>query len=171
MSSLQKKVCLLGEFAVGKTSLVRRFIEGVFEDKYLSTIGTKVSRKKFQFSKGTQNIGLTMLIWDLAGGEKFDRMMRNYYRGSAGAIIVCDLTRPETTQALERYAQDFWSINANAPLVVVGNKADLVDERRVSDEELAVAAKKCQANYFVSSAKTGKDVETLFEALGQKIIA
>ncbi|MDM8519231.1 Rab family GTPase [Anaerolineales bacterium HSG6] len=171
MPSLQKKVCLLGEYAVGKTSLVRRFIEGVFEDKYLSTIGTKVSRKKLQATRGTQNIDLTMLIWDLAGGEKFDRMMRNYYRGSAGAILVCDLTRPETAEALERYAKDFWSINAKAPLIIVGNKADLVDERRVSDEDLAVVAEKCRAKYFTSSAKTGKDVETLFQTLGNEVIA
>jgi len=171
MPSLQKKVCLLGEFAVGKTSLVRRFVEGVFEDKYLSTIGTKVSRKKLQATKGTQNIGLTMLIWDLAGGEKFDYMMRNYYRGSAGAILVCDLTRPETVKALEKYAQEFWNINANVPLVIVGNKVDLVDERRVSDEELVAVAEKYRTNYFISSAKTGKDVETLFQTLGQKVVA
>jgi len=167
MASLQKKICLLGDYAVGKTSLIRQFVEGKFEDKYLSTIGTKISRKKINVSNATQ---LTMLIWDLAGGEKFDHMMRNYYRGAAGAIIVCDLTRPDTLSALLKYAQDFWGINAQTPLVIVGNKVDLVDQRMITDEDLAEVATTCQASYFVSSAKTGENVEAVFYTLGQNIV-
>lgn len=170
MASLQKKICLLGEFAVGKTSLVRRFVEGDFEDKYLSTIGTKVNRKKVSLQSDLETFHVTMLIWDLAGGEKFDRMMSNYYRGSSGAILVCDLTRPETVEALERYAHDFWSVNANAPLVIVGNKADLTEQRLVTDEMLSAAAEQCKAPQFVSSAKTGENVETLFSKLAHRII-
>ncbi len=166
MPLMQKKVCLLGDFAVGKTSLVRRFIEGLFEDKYLSTIGTKVSRKSLTLDSQD----LVMLIWDLAGGEKFDRMMSSYYRGAAGAILVCDLTRAETLDILSRYAQDFWSINPHTPLVIVGNKVDLVNARALSDDTLATFAGQYQAPWFTSSAKTGENVEALFKALGSSII-
>jgi small GTP-binding protein len=167
MPTIQKKVCLLGDFAVGKTSLIRRFIEGIFEDKYLSTIGTKVDRKNITLDQ----VNLTMMIWDLAGGEKFGPMMSSYYRGASGAVLVCDLTRTETLQRLVAYAQDFWGVNPNTPLVIVGNKVDLVELRAITDDALAGVAHNCNAPYFVSSAKTGDNVETLFHTLGQRILA
>jgi len=170
MPTIQKKVCLLGEFAVGKTSLIRRYVEGKFDDKYLSTIGTKISRKTITFNQELQDTELTLLIWDLAGGEKFDRMMSNYYRGGAGAIIVCDLTRQETLDVVLRYARDFWSVNPGTPLVVVGNKVDLTEELAITPEQLAAAAAECRAPHFTSSAKTGQNVETIFQVLGQTIL-
>lgn len=166
-----KENLLAGEFAVGKTSLIRRFVEGKFEDKYLSTIGTKISRKNLQLTHGAKTVDLTMLIWDLAGGEKFDHMMQNYYRGAAGAIIVCDLTRPETAEAVKKYATDFWNINQQAPLVIVANKIDLVEQRLISDTDLTAVADFCHAPYYVSSAKTGENVETVFQSLGQRLIS
>lgn len=166
MPSVQKKICLLGDFAVGKTSLIRRFIEGIFEDKYLSTIGTKISRKVLTVQDKT----LTLLIWDLAGGEKFSRIMNSYYRGAAGAILVCDLTRTETLPILSRYAEDFWRVNRKAPLIIVGNKVDLVDQRAISDADLSSLAAQFDTVHFISSAKTGENVEPLFQTLGQRIL-
>ncbi len=167
MPLIQKKICLLGDFAVGKTSLVRRFVEGLFEDKYLSTIGTKVSRKTIAVD-GKQ---LAMLIWDLAGSEKFSRVIGSYYRGAAGAVLVCDLTRTETLYALERYAADFHSVNPHAPLIVVGNKADLVTERTITEDDLHTFGNTLQAPAFTSSAKTGDNVERLFQTLGQALLS
>jgi len=168
--AIQKKVCLLGDFAVGKTSLVRRFVEGIFEDKYLSTIGTKVSRRVITLERAGRPVALTMLIWDLAGGEKFDRVMESYYRGAAGAILVCDLTRPETLEALPGYAGDFWKVNPRVPLILLGNKVDLADQRAVSDRDLATVAGQCQAPWFTSSAKTGENVEMAFLLLGERML-
>ncbi len=101
MNEIQKKVCLLGDFAVGKTSLVRRFVEGRFDDKYLSTIGVKISRKTLARPYGA----LHLIVWDLAGGEEFGAES-SYLRGAAGALIVGDLTRRETLESFERYAAD-----------------------------------------------------------------
>lgn len=171
MPSIQKKVCLLGDFSVGKTSLIRRFVAGIYEDKYLSTIGSKVDRKIVTIQQGTQAVKLTLLVWDLAGGEKFDRVMSSYYRGAAGGVLVCDLTRPETLKILLNYARDFWSVNPRTPLVIVGNKVDLLEQRVVSDEELAAVAAQCQAPWFISSAKTGENVEMVFQNLGQRLLA
>lgn len=170
MTVIQKKICLLGDFAVGKTSLVRRFVEGIFEDKYLSTIGAKVDRKTITIPTENQATTLTLLLWDLAGGEKFDRVMSSYYRGAAGAVLVCDLTRPETLQVLVNYTRDFWSVNPNTPIIVVGNKVDLVEKRAITDDELAALASQHQLPWFVSSAKTGENVETFFQALGQRLL-
>lgn len=170
MTTIQKKVCLLGDFAVGKTSLVRRFVEGIFEDKYLSTIGAKVDRKTIIIQTESQATTLTLLLWDLAGGEKFDRVMSSYYRGAAGAILVCDLTRSETLQAVANYSRDFWNVNPRTPIIVIGNKVDLVDKRTITDEELASVAGQHQLPWFVSSAKTGENVEFFFQTLGQRLL-
>src|SRR5512147_1281675 len=113
MTVIQKKVCLLGDFAVGKTSLVRRYVEGRFDDKYLSTIGVKISRKTLARSTGTLNL----LIWDLAGSDEFNTIAPSYLRGAAGALIVCDLTRPETLKVFAQYAEMLHSQAANVPLI------------------------------------------------------
>jgi small GTP-binding protein len=166
MSSIQKKICLLGDFAVGKTSLVRRFIEGVFEDKYLSTIGARVSRKVLT----VRGVSLTMLVWDLAGEEKFAQVMNSYYRGAAGALLVCDLTRADTIPALKDLAQAFWSVNPHTPVVIVGNKVDLLEQRVITDAELAEVAAHLDAFWLTSSAKTGENVQELFEQLGERLL-
>lgn len=164
--AIQKKVCVLGDFAIGKTSLIRRFVEGRFDEAYLSTIGTHISRKPLLIA-GQE---LTLLIWDLAGGDKFSAVMASYYRGAAGALLVCDLTRAETLSILERYAREFWSVNPRTPFVVVGNKVDLTEQRIISDQDLDAFARTVNAPWFTSSAKTGANVETIFATLGQLIL-
>jgi len=164
MNVIQKKICLLGEFAVGKTSLVRRFVEGRFDDKYLSTIGVKISRRSLTRTYGTLNL----LVWDLAGGDEFSSQS-SYLRGTAGALIVCDLTRRETLGAFARYTQQVRAIVATTPLVFVGNKVDLVNERALSDADLQAAVG--DSPFFLSSARTGENVETAFVTLAEKIEA
>lgn len=170
MGKFQKKICLIGEFSVGKTSLVRRFIEGRFEEKYLSTIGVQVSRKSLQVRHAEQQIELDLLVWDLVGGEKFDSRMKTYFRGASGAILVCDLTRPETLVSLARYATDFWQVNPATPLIMVGNKADLIEECLISDRMLAEVAADWHAPWFLSSAKSGENVELIFQTLGEQMM-
>ncbi len=167
---LNKKICLLGDFAVGKTSLIRRFVYDKFDDSYLSTIGVKISRKALNLDLAGKPPALNMLIWDLAGGEEFSSAMLNYYRGAAGAIIVCDLTRKPTLDKMEEYAKTFLEINRAAPLVFVGNKVDLENERVVSDADLAAIAQPHDAPLYTSSAKTGENVEELFMRLGKLLV-
>lgn len=161
MKVLQKKVCLLGDFAVGKTSLIRRFVEGRFDDKYLSTIGVKISRKELTRADYT----LKLLIWDLAGGDDFASVERSYLRGAAGALIVCDLTRPDTLTAVRRYIDQLRSFNPNAAIVLAGNKADLTDQRAISDDDLAALSSDHAILHLLTSAKTGANVEAAFDAL------
>ncbi|MBK8903401.1 MAG: GTP-binding protein [Anaerolineaceae bacterium] len=165
MHTVQKKVCLLGDFAVGKTSLIRRFVEDRFDDKYLSTIGVKISRKTLT----RQDHLLNLLIWDLAGGDDFSKTSASYLRGAAGALLVCDLTRADTLATLTDYAQQLKAMDETAVLVLVANKADLVAERQISEAALAEMAETFTAPYLLTSALTGSHVEAAFHHLANAI--
>ncbi len=165
MKLVRKKICLLGDFAVGKTSLIRRYVEGRFDDKYLSTIGVKISRKTLE--RGDHL--LTLLIWDLAGGEEFKDYEMSYLQGASGALIVCDLTRHETLECLSSYAQQMHISNSSAPLVIVGNKIDLLDGREITDTDLNSVSRKINASYLLTSAKTGENVEECMRFLADLI--
>jgi small GTP-binding protein len=166
MNVIQKKVCLLGDFSVGKTSLVRRFVEGRFDDKYLSTIGVRISRKTLQRSNGTLNL----LVWDLAGAQEFNTQS-SYLVGVAAALIVCDLTRRETLVTCAKYVRQVRALNLSAPLVFVGNKVDLTSERAITDAELRTCGETQGGEHVLASAKTGVGVDLAFELLARKIEA
>ncbi len=167
MRLVQKKVCLLGEFAVGKTSLVRQFVEGQFDDKYLSSIGVKISRKPMQ----REGYALNLLIWDLAGGDIKKPQQSRYLRGAVGALLVCDLTRVETLAAIPEYVTLLQTMQPRAALVLIGNKADLANEQVVSLEMLRETAVSIQAAHTVTSAKTGENIDHAFDLLAEKIEA
>ena len=173
---VSKKVCLLGEFAVGKTSLVRRFVYDAFDDKYISTIGVKVSRKTVVVPHEDEPIDVNVMLWDLAGSEEFSRVRASYFRGAAGAVLVCDLTRPETLEGLYAYSQDLIRVSPGAYFVVAGNKSDLVDEQQATLADLEAMAAKIEGATgggsvpcYLSSALTGQDVEALFRRLAEMV--
>jgi small GTP-binding protein len=168
--TINKKVCLLGDFAVGKTSLVRRFVYNLFDDRYLSTIGVKVSRKTLVVPQGGEVLEMSMMIWDLAGSGEFNQARMSYLRGAAGAVLVCDVTRPQTLTNLQIYASDLMRLNPEARFVVAANKCDLVDgatARRecLLREQVEEFAGGINAPWTLTSARTGDDVETLFRHL------
>lgn len=167
MKIVQKKICMLGDFAVGKTSLVRRFVEGRFDDKYLSTIGVKLSRKTVTRPEYTLNL----ILWDLAGGDDFVSVPSNYLVGVAGAILVCDLTRSYTLNTFKRYVEQIRSYNTAAPLLFIGNKADLVAERVVSEDDLQRVSQGFGGLSIITSAKTGLQVEDAFLLLADQLEA
>ncbi len=166
---VQKKICLLGDFGVGKTSLVRRFVEDRFDDKYLTTIGVKISRKIIVRPYGS----MSMLLWDLAGSTGFDSFTNpSYMQGTAGAVIISDITRRETLTIVAEYARQARIINPKIHLVFACNKADLVESRSISDPELAsVSSTFGDGMFFLTSAKTGEQVEDMFLSLAEKIDA
>ena len=162
---IQKKVCLLGDFAVGKTSLVRRFVDGRFDDKYLSTIGVKISRRTVDMDSYTLNL----LIWDLAGGDDFSQAGANYLRGAVAALVVCDLTRPETLASFQYYADQLQALDPNINLVFVGNKADLEAQRMLDADDLRAHSQMLGGVYLDTSAKTGFQVELAFRLMAERI--
>jgi small GTP-binding protein len=164
---IQKKVCLLGDMGVGKTSLVRRFVEGRFEEKYITTIGVNISRKTVERPYGKMN----MLIWDLAGSTGFDSFAKpSYMHGAAGALIVCDMTRRSSLTIAVEYARQVRILNPKIHLEFVFNKVDLVNEQAVSDDDVfSFSSSYGDGTFFRTSAKTGEQVEELFLSLADKI--
>ncbi len=164
MKTYQKKVCLLGDFAVGKTSLIRRFVEGRFDEKYLTTVGVVVSRKQVT----RPDYAVNLLIWDLAGGRDFSHS--GYLAGLAGGLVVCDLTRASTLASYATYAQQIRSANPQAIIILLANKSDLADDRAITDEQLQAMAVECDARAMTTSAKTGENVEQAFMALADGLV-
>lgn len=169
MELMQRKVCLLGDFAVGKTSLVRRYVYNRFEADYLATIGVHVSRKEVTLAATGKQ--LVLVLWDLAGGETFSHMEASYYRGGAGAVLVADVLRPDTFSILNTYATTFTQINRNAALVFACNKIDLAPETAPYERRMQELSARWKAPYFLTSALDGAQVEAAFQALAQSLIS
>ncbi len=163
-----KKICLLGTFGVGKTSLVRRFVHDLFEDRYLSTIGVQIYQKELTAANGNEN--LKLIIWDLANIERFTAANKNYFRGSAGAIVVFDLTRPESYDESNIYLSKFQEMNPKAGLVFAGNKIDLIEGTESAPTDLIEISEKYRSPYYLTSAKTAENVSTVFDALGKRLL-
>jgi small GTP-binding protein len=172
MASIKKKICLLGSFAVGKTSLVERFVYDRFDEKYLTTMGVKISQKvlpPFQDLSSGKMIQHTFLIWDIAGLAKFDNAVMNYFRGASGALAVADLTRRETIGHISELCDKFKTVNPNAVLVVLGNKMDIFIDDQKALSELNTKAADYDTDSILTSAKTGEHVEQAFLDLSHKI--
>ena len=156
---IRKKILLLGDFGVGKTSLIRRYVDRTFDDRYLSTIGVKISRKQISL----ENELYELLIWDIEGETPVRAIPQSYMKGASGAIIVADVARSVTIDDLDRHVRRFNEINPNAPYVLAYNKCDLLDEKRIQKIVQGSDA-------LPVSAKTDYNVEKLFETLLRRIV-
>ncbi len=166
---LKKKVCLLGAFAAGKTSLVARFVKSIFSDKYHTTVGVKIDSKSVL--AGDQEI--LILLWDLYGeGEEdeFQKVRMTYLNGASGYILVVDGTRPETLQTAQTLHQRVLSQVGQLPFVVALNKVDLSDEWELTSEDLE-SNQTHGWEFIYTSAKSGEGVEVLFQHLAQKMVS
>ena len=157
---IRKKILLLGDFSVGKTSLVRRYVDGAFDDKYLTTIGVKISKKLLTIS----GVECELLIWDVEGSTPSKKISLGYYRGASGAILVSDITRRDTVKGLEEHKTVFLSENPDSEFVVAYNKSDALNEIAKENIEL-------DEDTFLTSAKDDTNVEALFLRLMEKMLA
>jgi small GTP-binding protein len=168
----QKKICLLGDPAVGKTSLIRRFIENTFEADYISTIGTNVLPKliNLYIPETGQTIRVKLLIWDLAGQSGFSDVHLSYYRGAEGAVIVSDLTRRKTLESNPAWIYQFQKVVPDIPFVLLTNKSDLISKKTFEILETENLARSYGTHAFLTSAKTGDGVENAFHTLSLAVI-
>jgi small GTP-binding protein len=163
---IQKKIALLGAPGVGKTSLVRRFVQSLFDDTYLTTIGVKVDKKQLHVS----GHDVTLMLWDVAGTEEHFSVPPSYVRGAAGYLLVVDGTRPETLDVGLDLVQQMQTDLGALPAVLVLNKADLVDAWRL-DESGIGPSHGWTKPVLRASAKTGEGVEEAFVQLATAVIS
>ena len=159
---IQKKICMLGGFGVGKTSLVSRFVHSIFSDKYLTTLGVKIEKKSIDL--GSQQVDL--MVWDLHGEDEFQKLQMSYLRGASGYLLVADATRRSTLDtALMLHAKAKWAIG-DVPVMLAINKVDL--ESTWELDGAAIDQLKCPV--VKTSAKTGNQVDETFTALARAML-
>ncbi len=166
-----KKVALVGDAAVGKTSLIRRFVVDVFDDRYIATIGTKVSKRDFEYKLPDKTIYLTLMMWDILGQRDYKKMRTQGLSGAHGMIVVGDLSRPETVKSIEEFwLPEIWDNVGQIPTVFVGNKCDLVAPDAPTVASLKAIAAKNEMPFMLCSAKTGDQVENTFRKIGELML-
>lgn len=161
MQKIIAKIVLLGSVGVGKTSLARQFVHSKFSEEYHSTIGVKVDKKVVQFPKGQ----VDLLIWDLAGEIYQSDLFRKYLQGASGVIAVYDITRPSTYGKIKDVFKELDDSNADLHKIILGNKSDLAD-----NENHSTHIKKTISHNFLTSAKTGENVDKAFKELARTLL-
>ncbi|MEW5759388.1 MAG: Rab family GTPase [Candidatus Thermoplasmatota archaeon] len=164
-----KKICLLGDGAVGKTSLIRKYVYDMFDDKYVPTLKTKVTKKSIILNWKGEEIKLTLMVWDILGQREDLSLHYVYYQGAEGALVVADATRPETIDSIQIWVESFKKVVGNKFLIFLLNKIDLVDPNTYDYSKMENISKKYNASYMVTSAKVGLNVDKAFTTLGEKL--
>jgi len=165
------KLVLLGEAAVGKTSLINRYVEGSFTEDYKPTLGANIIRKDVKLDES--NAKIRLIVWDLAGQEKYNVIRSMYFQGCVGALLVYDVTRYKTFSEIKnKWLADFNKyVKKEGAYILIGNKIDLEDQRNVPTTEGQQLAKEINACDFIeTSAKLGDNVEQAFQNLVKQIL-
>ncbi len=168
---IKRKVLLLGDGAVGKTSLIRRFVVDKFSDDYITTIGTKVTKKDLEIESPGRVTEITFMIWDVLGQKGYKNIQESSFQGAKGALLVYDVSRRDTLRSIEEYwIPHLIEVTKPIPLVLVGNKVDLVKDRATARDQLEEAMEELRVNGFLSSAKTGESIEASFACLAKAVL-
>lgn len=163
------KVTVLGAEAVGKTSLINRFAESKFTSEYHPTLGTNIIIKEVDLEEPRSHVKL--MLWDIAGQKRWREVRHLYYKGAQGTLLVYDVTRPTTYDAITEWDEDLIKHMGKLPKILIANKVDLTDNIRIKQDQGEELAKKIGAFSFISSsAKTGENVNAAFESLAKTII-
>ncbi|MHA1785856.1 MAG: Rab family GTPase [Candidatus Helarchaeota archaeon] len=161
------KICVIGDPGVGKTTLMLRYTEETFNELYIPTVGVQVSQKHLK--KNDSNIQLN--IWDIAGQAKFQNFRKLFYEGSFGYFVVFDVTNLESFKNSINWHKDFQKV-AKSKIkegILIGNKIDLSKDRKVSQHTALKYSKSLGLNYIETSAKTGENVDLIFQTITEKI--
>lgn len=159
---------MTGDAAVGKTSLVRRYIQHSFKENYLVTIGVQVSTQEIKLD----NISIRLLVWDVAGQKSFQSVTPLYFKGADAAIIVFDVTNKETFENIENWLNRVFETEKDSVVVLCGNKIDMSYARIITPEEAKEKAKQLNLPVYIeTSAKTGEGVQELFMRVVQLCLA
>ncbi|MHA2140062.1 MAG: Rab family GTPase [Candidatus Thorarchaeota archaeon] len=158
------KLVFLGEGAVGKTSLVGRYVYDSFEGDYLATIGTDIHVKTVQ----VEDTMVKLVVWDIAGQDDFAQLRKAYYQNASGAFFVFDTTRPDTIERIEEWVEALYGVTKQIPLVLCENKIDL--ESNIDPKAIAKIVKKYGLTHVRTSAKEDTNVEEAFKQMSREIL-
>ncbi len=161
----QKKICMLGAFAVGKTSLVRRYVDSIFSDTYLSTVGVKIDKHVVTVGDETLNL----ILWDIAGEDDVSSVRMSYLRGASGYFLVVDGTRAVTLDVARSIQERAKGEIGNVPFIALVNKLDVRNEWTVAQESLA-ELENAGWSVALTSARTGEGVEEAFHTLAERML-
>ena len=161
---IAKKVCMVGPFAVGKTSLVRRFVDSIFSDTYLTTIGVKISKKPVVIDGGQ----VQLMIWDIEGVDVFIELKPSYLRGASGILLVLDGTRPKSVEMAAELSSLLGEQLPDVPIIGLLNKSDLEYEWKLGDSDVE-GLENLGISVIKTSARTGQNVELAFELMVEKM--
>lgn len=163
---LIKKICLIGATGVGKTSLVQRFVQSIYSEKYHLTLGVKVDKK--EVSVGGKDV--TLMIWDMQGEDDEHKIRPSFLRGASGYLLVADLSRPETIATAHSIQNNIEAELGKVPFLFILNKLDLVPANRREEDAAFGFEKFTDSNTLRTSAKSGEFVEEAFQLLTMKIV-
>ncbi|HAS41922.1 MAG TPA: GTP-binding protein [Microscillaceae bacterium] len=166
MPPVSKKVILVGNFGVGKTSLVRRFVFQEFSDEYLTTLGVRIDKKVVELAGNIVNL----ILWDIAGEVTQTKVPVSYYLGAHGVIYVFDVQRPSSFENIEADLDYIRTKLPDAPICVIGNKKDLISAGELQKLSEQLAKQSSVEVSFFTSAKTGENVELMFAQIAQRML-
>ncbi len=168
----RRKICLLGDAAVGKTSLIKRYVQDKFDDKYIVTLGTKVTMKEVDIRIPEKNeiVNITLMVWDILGQREFKRLQTSYYRGANGAMVVADFTRKETLASIHGWILSLFNNVGKVPILLLINKSDLLERAAITSDDISDAAEKYNIPHMLTSAKTGENVEKAFLKMSEMLV-
>jgi small GTP-binding protein len=161
---INKKICVVGAFAVGKTSLIKQYVEGIFDEKYHTTIGVKIDKKIVKYS----DKAFQLMLWDIEGVDTFTHLKSSYLRGASGILLVVDGTRSKTLEVANDILEIIKTHLGDLPVMTLINKSDLSKDwqfNRTDIQQLGIEP----VNIFETSAKTNEKIEDVFDHLVQML--
>jgi len=173
MDRMKVKICMIGEGAVGKTSLIRRYVLDQFDDRYVSTLGAKVTKKEVVVPdpRGNGKVVVDLTIWDVMGEKGFRELLKEaYFHGAQGALAVCDITRYETLPELRGWIESVENVTGRIPVLFLVNKVDLKDQVAMREKDIVALCEEYSSSHFYTSAKTGENVDQAFYALAKAVV-
>jgi len=161
------KVVIIGDPAVGKTSLLTKYSSKQFQEKYLPTIGTNITKVKMDI----ENTELNLMMWDIAGQSHFYMLHKPYFNGGNAMMLVFDITRTSTYSNINNWYNTAVKYGlSRVPRILIGNKIDLNNERKITRAHAQHLSDKLNAPYFETSAKTGENVNEVFQKIGELLL-
>jgi small GTP-binding protein len=171
VKEIQKKIILLGDGAVGKTSLIKRFVVDKFDDKYILTIGSKITAKALQIEIEKDLYYLNLQIWDILGQKGYTKLHESSFRGTDGVMMVADITRHETLESLGNYwIPEVENLIGIVPFVILINKSDLKKQADIKERDVKKLALRFKSSFYFTSAKNGENVKLAFNSIGKGMI-